>query len=569
MTFLPGGRAMSAHEVKLFEANFNVWKTDRAAGLTESKAFERYVIEQVLKNFDLSNDAIESGDCGAADDGGVDAVYLFMNNTHIALEVPPIIPAGPIELHLIQAKYEKGFTETAVQKLESFAKDLLNYNKPVDDLKYLNSKARDAIRNFREKYNDEVMGNPHTLSVIFHYGCKAATETGPKDKVTLRAQNLISYVKSILSSADVRFIPWTAKRLLNTARKVPGTDVVVPVAESFATEDGSTVCLIKLRDYAEKLLTNADGGLQTRFLEPNVRDYNGKSNPVNKQIRATLEEMPVASQPQEDFWWLNNGITILADECPVNGHKMKIKNPEVVNGLQTSHEILEWYNAHKKDKDTRNVLVRVIVPTDEKSRSKIIKATNSQTAVSTLSLMSTDPIQEDIEDRLRLYGLFYDRKKGEYRRLKKAIKKIVGIGTMAQAVMAIALQKPDQSRGRPESYVKDHTAEVFDTAVDRDLYASCILLDRQVIEFLQTQALESDEMRDIRYYVSMLVGTEWNIASRTPDSIAKAIAAVVKPIPPENLKKETAKAREVYKSLGSTDVVAKSAEMTKKVLSGW
>ena len=515
---------MSAHEVKLFEANFNVWKTDRAAGLTESKAFERYVIEQVLKDFDLSNDAIESGDCGAEDDGGVDAVYLFMNKTHIALETPPVVPAGPIELHLIQAKYEKGFAETAVQKLESFAKDLLSYDKSVDDLKYLNSKARDAIRNFRDKYNDEVMGNPHTLSVVFHYGCKAA--------VALRSENLIRYVKGVLSSADVKFIPWTAKRLLETARKVPETGVVVPVAESFATEDGSTVCLIKLRDYAEKLLTNAEGGLQTRFLEPNVRDYNGKSNPVNKQIRATLEETPAASQ--EDFWWLNNGITILADECPVNGHKMKIKNPEVVNGLQTSHEIFEWYNAHKKDRDTRNVLVRVIVPTDEKSRSKIIKATNSQTAVSTLSLMSTDQIQEDIEDRLRLYGLFYDRKKGEYRRLKKAIKKIVGMSAMAQAVMAVALQKPDQARGRPETYVKEHTSEVFDTNIDRDLYAACILLDRQVIDFLQSQGLESDEVRDIRYYVSMLVGTEWNLASRTPDSIAKAIAAVVKPIPPPN-----------------------------------
>ena len=329
---------MSLHEVKLFEANFNVWKTDRGVGLTESKAFERYVIEQVLKDFDLSNDAIESGDCGAQDDSGVDAVYLFMNNTHIALETPPIVPAGPIELHLIQAKYEKGFGETAVQKLESFAKDLLSYDKPVDDLRYLNSNARDAIRNFREKYNDEVMGNPHTLTVIFHYACKAPDEPGPKDKVTQRANNLIKYVKNILSSAEVRFIPWTAKRLLKTARMVPETDVVVAVSESFATEDGSTVCLINLKDYAEKLLTNADGGLQTRFLEPNVRDYNGKSNPVNKQIRTTLDDM---AANQEDFWWLNNGITILADKCPVNGHKMTITNPEVVNGLQTSHEIFE------------------------------------------------------------------------------------------------------------------------------------------------------------------------------------------------------------------------------------
>jgi hypothetical protein len=165
--------------------------------------------------------------------------------------------------------------------------------------------------------------------------------------------------------------------------------------------------------------------------------------------------------------------------------------------------------------------------------------------------------------------LFYDRKKGEYRRLKKAIKKIVGMSAMAQAVMAIALQKPDQARGRPETYVKDHTAEVFDTNIDRDLYAACILLDRQVIEFLQTQELESDEVSDVRYYVSMLVGTDWNLVSRSPESIAKAIAAVVKPIPVATLKKATEKARAVYKTLGATDVVAKSAEMTKQVLSGW
>ena len=109
----------------------------------------------------------------------------------------------------------------------------------------------------------------------------------------------------------------------------------------------------------------------------------------------------------------------------------------------------------------------------------------------------------------------------------------------------------------------------MDTTIDRDLYAACILLERQVIEFLQTQGLESDEVRDMRYYVSMLVGTEWNLASRTPDSIAKAIAAAVKPILPVSLKKAMQKALDVYEKLGATDVVAKSAEMTKQVLLGW
>jgi len=74
--------------------------------MSASKAFERFVIEQVLKDFDLDNDETESGDLGGGDDGGVDAMYLFMNGKLISLDIPPIIPAGPIELHIIQAKEE-------------------------------------------------------------------------------------------------------------------------------------------------------------------------------------------------------------------------------------------------------------------------------------------------------------------------------------------------------------------------------------------------------------------------------------------------------------------------------
>ena len=65
--------------------------------------------------------------------------------------------------------------------------------------------------------------------------------------------------------------------------------------------------------------------MQTKFLESNVRDYNGLKNPVNEQIRTTLQ----SPGTNEEFWWLNNGITILADECPVDGHKAKIKNPKL------------------------------------------------------------------------------------------------------------------------------------------------------------------------------------------------------------------------------------------------
>ena len=65
----------------------------------------------------------------------------------------------------------------------------------------------------------------------------------------------------------------------------------------------------------------------------------------------------------------------------------------------------------------------------------------------------------------------------------------------------------------------------------------------------------------------MLVGIEWNLASRSADSISKAIVAVVKPIPEATLKAAMERAIKAYESLGANDVIAKSYEMTKAALS--
>jgi hypothetical protein len=86
--------------------------------------------------------------------------------------------------------------------------------------------------------------------------------------------------------------------------------------------------------------------------------------------------------PVKEFWWLNNGITVLADSCSVQGDRLTVTNPEIVNGLQTSHEIFSFYSEHSQAiKETRSILLRVIVPPDEKSGSLITKATNFQTEV--------------------------------------------------------------------------------------------------------------------------------------------------------------------------------------------
>jgi hypothetical protein len=191
----------------------------------------------------------------------------------------------------------------------------------------LKSKAKDAIGTFRAKY-ESIIGQPHTLAIVFHYATIASELPDPSEKIWSRIENLKHYVVSVLSLAKVEFSFWSSATLLQSARSVPSSSVVVPVDKHFSTSDQSTVCIVKLTDFAEQLLLTADAHLQTRYLEPNVRDYQGRSNPVNKGIRTTLEN-PATS---EDFWWLNNGITILATGCGITGDRLKIDNPEIVNG---------------------------------------------------------------------------------------------------------------------------------------------------------------------------------------------------------------------------------------------
>ena len=90
-------------------------------------------------------------------------------------------------------------------------------------------------------------------------------------------------------------------------------------------------------------IVNDEGDVRKSFFDSNVRDYQGKNN-VNSSISETLHRAD-----DNDFWWLNNGVTVLASEATlVNNRELQIVNPEIVNGLQTSMEIYNYFSEIEK-----------------------------------------------------------------------------------------------------------------------------------------------------------------------------------------------------------------------------
>ena len=91
---------------------------------------------------------------------------------------------------------------------------------------------------------------------------------------------------------------------------------------------------------------------------------------MNDAIARTLGE----TTKVEDFWWLNNGVTILCSKATHSGKILTIENPEIVNGLQTSRELHNFSCTPPPEDDGRNILIRVIQPSSPESRDRIIKA---------------------------------------------------------------------------------------------------------------------------------------------------------------------------------------------------
>lgn len=161
------------------------------------------------------------------------------------------------------------------------------------------------------------------------------------------------------------------------------------------------------------------------ILKYNPRSYLGfKSQDVNRQIAESI-----TNQTTNEFALFNNGITLLSEETFINEQvankgvaKLIVKNPQIINGGQTSFTLSRLYedNDDKAIFEKKEVLLKVItVPSDAAGKEhlieKISNATNHQTPVGPSDRLSNMEEQIYLQKRLfNEFGVLYERKRGEY-----------------------------------------------------------------------------------------------------------------------------------------------------------
>jgi hypothetical protein len=530
--------------------------------MTIDKFFEFYSASQVLKSFELSYEEIEAGITGESLDGGADAIYLFVNGDFVKEDEnikERYKKNVDIEFFVIQAKYTNSFSEEPLLKLARLCKNLFNLDFSRTDFEgRYTDKVLSAFELFRETYIGLITKKPK-LKIKFFYTSKGM-ELHPN--VQKQANDLKADVSGLLSDAEVEVSFIGAELLIKLTQARPNDAYRLKVSENPMSSAGQQVfiALVNLVDYFN-FITDDENKLIKHIFESNVRDYQGKTN-VNNEIQETLENEGI-----EEFWWLNNGVTIVASKASAPGGKeLVIHNPEIVNGLQTSSEIFRYYssNPDKLTTEKRNLLVRVIVPESEETRDKIIRATNNQTPIPKASLRATDLIHRQIEDYMRPRGLYYDRRKNFYKNEGKKPKEIISVSFLAQCLMSVLMQKPDFARARPSTLLEDDDEynKLYHKNNELNTYYFLAFAGREIeLALKETGTYNSSEANDIMFYVLYAVCAQL-VSNIYPTN--KAISELdkdklIKPL----INNSVDLVYDLYKSLGGTDKVAKGSKFSE------
>ncbi|MED0864680.1 MULTISPECIES: AIPR family protein [Bacillus] len=530
--------------------------------------FETFSASLILKAFDLSDEELEKGIVGNGNDGGCDGLYLFVNEELIYDDTPlENIKRNPkLDLYIIQSKFETSFREDVFNKWKSIVDNLFKIEafKDNDFSNRYNSDVLEFFERFHNTFLSLITKSP-IVSFKFIY-VSLGNEVHPN--VKQQATELMSKLKTLFPSpntdVDVEYI--NAERILKLYDAPSKTDFVLHISETpiIVQEEKEYIVLADLNQYF-KFITNENDKLIKHMFEANVRDYQGNIT-VNKEIAATLEQIDY----KEDFWWLNNGITMLASKIDQKSTKVfEIKNPEIVNGLQTSTEIYNYLISTKKENknESRKVLLRIIVPDTDASRDNIILATNSQTTIPKAILRGTDGIHREIENYMKTKGLFYDRRKNFYKNEGKPKDKIISIPFLAQCLISILLRKPNYARARPSTLLNDEETykQLYLNNRILDSYYNAAVIGKRVRSFINNLGVYSiSEQSDISFYVMYVCSAK---ISGSADISPKQLGNFnLDDITEEKVKLCAEYVYEKYQKLGGNNKVAKGTNLIDKLV---
>lgn len=470
------------------------------------EVFEYLACEQILKDFDLTSDEILKGLTDGRQDGGVDGFFILVNG-HLLHDPESFIwprIGSDLKVFIISAKHHDTFKQSTLDNLVASLSEILDFRIEDQDLKGAYSELLLRMRNNLRFAYRRLSPRLTSFSVDIYYASRGDTLI-LGEEVRSRAAQLKALVKDYFGTCKSNFTFVGCTELVSMHRKIQNYTLELPFVEALAKGERYVV-LARLSDYYAFI--SDEGKLRRYLFESNVRDFMGL-NRVNEDIKRTLE-----NQVSPDFWWLNNGITILATSASIIGKSIKAEDIQIVNGLQTTESIFRYFENGGKDTEDRCILVKVIVSKDEAVRDLIIRATNNQTDVEYASLHATDKIQRDIEEVLLRNGLFYERRKNFYLNLNHTKADIVTPLYIAAGYVALILKMPHRAVTLRSKFMRSPETynAVFSQEAPIEVWPQIAHILKRIdagLEELRPLASSTDRfLKNWRYIIALLLVAE-------------------------------------------------------------
>ena len=412
------------------------------------EVFEYLSSEQILKDYDLAKEDILSGIVDGRNDGGIDSFYIFVNGALLTNLESFSLPrkSCEISLYLITSRHRDTFEQEVVNNEYASVSELFDLGHDNSELKgSYNAEVLFKRRLFIDVYK-KTATSLSKLSFYFYYVSRGDVSI-VGENIRSRADQIESSLKGLFSNCTVEYSFLGSSELLSLYRKKPEYELELLHSGVISYSQECFIVLCNLKDYFS-FITDESGKLKKYLFDSNVRDYLG-SNSVNDDIMMSLKNNDA------DFWWLNNGITILARHAVNIGNALKIQDVQIVNGLQTSQAVFDFYSVNSISSENRSVMIKVISQSDAEIRDRIIRSTNNQSAIESKSLFATDKIQRDIEDVMKHFGFYYERRTNYYKNQDVDPSLIFDIMGLGAGYLGLIFRAPERAANFKQKILRD------------------------------------------------------------------------------------------------------------------
>lgn len=262
-------------------------------------------LEWALANvFQLREDEIENAVAiGGKSDNGIDAVFEINN-----------------ELFIIQSKYGSSQNIDAIHR---FINDALRLLETSPDTK--REAVIDATLEIRKAFKTEKKINCYYITNNNLNDWERSQITKALDgRIFINTNFYILDIDGIVEKIQL------SKGELPFDFKNKNFKVKHNRAFTVDGKNGLTyITAVTLKNFADFISQDKDSDL---IFYSNIRNYLNSTS-INSGIKKTLENAP------QDFWYYNNGITVVCEDIVDKNSILVVKAPQIVNGCQTAKNI--------------------------------------------------------------------------------------------------------------------------------------------------------------------------------------------------------------------------------------